>query len=173
MTHTLSAPARSAAAPRRVTRGLATGCLVAGPLFLGAGIVGGLTRDGFDFTRNAVSRRALGDLGWIRTTDFLLTAALLLAGSIGLRRELRGRAGVTWGPVLVGVFGVSSVAAAVFPADAGAGFPSGTPASASLSAHGALHMFSGTTRCLALRAAFFVLARPLTDPARDQSAAIR
>lgn len=156
-----------------MTRGLATGCLGTGPLFLGAGIVGGLTRDGFDFTRLAVSRRALGDLGWIRTTDFLLTAALLLAGSIGLRRELRGRAGVTWGPVLVGVFGVSSVAAAVFPADTGAGFPSGTPASASLSAHGALHMFSGTTRCLALCAAFFVLARPLTDPARDQSAAIR
>ncbi|MCF3181629.1 DUF998 domain-containing protein [Streptomyces polychromogenes] len=164
MTHTLTAPhdiASSAPAPRPVARWTAGGGMVAGPLFLAAGLAQGLARDGFDFTRNALSQLALGEAGWIQTMNFLLTGALLLAGAAGLRRVLRGTPGGTWGPVLVGVFAVSFWVAAAFPADAGAGFPAGAPEATVMSGHGAVHMFGGMVGYLALCAVFVVLARPL------------
>ncbi|MFD9409677.1 DUF998 domain-containing protein [Streptomyces sp. NPDC059989] len=135
--------------------------MAAGPLFLGAGIFQGFARDGFDFTRNAISQLALGAAGWIQTVNFLLAGALLIAGAAGLRRMLGGGAGGTWGPVLVGIFGVSFWAAAALPADAGAGFPVGTPDTTVMSGHGAGHMAAGMVGYLALCAAFLVLARPL------------
>ncbi|MEU9237516.1 DUF998 domain-containing protein [Streptomyces subrutilus] len=155
-----SAPSEPAPAPR-ATRLLLVGGVVAGPLFLLAGLAQGFARDGFAFSRNAISQLALGGAGWIQTVNFLLTAALLAVGAIGLRRVLRRGSGGRWGPALVGVLAVSFVAAALFPADAGAGFPAGAPDAASLSAHGAAHMISGMAGYLALCAAFLVLARPL------------
>ncbi|MEV7276981.1 DUF998 domain-containing protein [Streptomyces sp. NPDC093111] len=146
----------TAPVPARVPA-LALGAVVAGPLFLALGVVQGLTRDGFDFTRNAISQLALGDGGWVQTLNFLLTGALLLAGAAGLRRATGG----TWGPALVGAFALSFWAAAAFPADAGAGFPAGAPDATPMSGHGAAHMAAGTLGYLALCAAFLVLARPL------------
>ncbi|MER6480169.1 DUF998 domain-containing protein [Streptomyces filamentosus] len=149
--------------------------MVAGPLFLAVGFAQGLARDGFSSTRNAISRLALGEAGWIRTADFLLAGVLLTGAAVGLRKVLRGGPGGTWGPVLVGVFGVSFWVAAGFPADAGAGFPAGAgagfpagagagfPAGAAeetvMSGDGTVHMAGGTVGHLALCAAFVVLAR--------------
>ncbi|WP_404962139.1 DUF998 domain-containing protein [Streptomyces sp. 147326] len=163
MPHTLStlhhvtpaAPASRLRAPALI------GGVAAGPLFLGAAIVQSSARDGFDFTRNAISQLALGEAGWVQTVNFLLVGALLIAGAAGLRRVLGGDAGGTWGPVLIGVFGVSFWAAAAFPSDAGAGFPVGAPDSSVLSGHGAAHMAAGMVGYLALCAGFVVLARPL------------
>ncbi|MFJ4584102.1 DUF998 domain-containing protein [Streptomyces echinatus] len=167
MTHTIEAPApvTAAASPRPATRTLLAGGIVAGPLFLTAGVVQGLTRDGFGFTRNALSQLSLGDHGWIQVTSFLLTGALIIVGAAGLRRVLRGEPGGTWAPRLIGVFGASFLLAAVFTADPGGGFPAGDPAarSASLSWHGALHMLSGMVGYLALCAAFLLLARCFSD----------
>jgi hypothetical membrane protein len=164
MTHTLSAPQN--AVPVAPESGLAAwrplvGGVVAGPLFLLAGAAQGFARDGFDFTRNAISQLALGESGWIQTVNFLLTGTLLIAGAAGLRRVLRGGAGGTWGPILVGVFGASFWVAALFPADVGAGFPAGSPDATVMSGHGAVHMFGGMIGYLALCAVFVVLARPL------------
>ncbi|MCF3131906.1 DUF998 domain-containing protein [Streptomyces olivochromogenes] len=106
---------------------LLAGGIAAGPLFLGAGLVQGLTRDGFDFTRNAISQLSLGSLGWIQVTVFLLTGALAIAGAVGIRQVFRGAPGGTWAPRLIGVFGASFLLAAVFAADPGAGFPAGAP----------------------------------------------
>ncbi|MFI8101365.1 DUF998 domain-containing protein [Streptomyces sp. NPDC086023] len=164
MTHTLTAPhdiVSSAPAPRPAARWTASGGMVAGPLFLAAGLAQGVVRDGFDFTRNAISQLALGEAGWIQTVNFVLAGALLLAGAAGLRRVLCGTPGGTWGPVLVGVFAVSFWVAAAFPADAGAGFPVGAPEATVMSGHGAVHMFGGMVGYLALCAALVVLARPL------------
>ncbi|WP_324794427.1 DUF998 domain-containing protein [Streptomyces cyaneofuscatus] len=142
-------------------RWLTVGGAVAGPLFLTAGLAQGLTRDGFDFTRNAISQLALGAAGWVQTLSFVFTGALLVAGAAGLRRTLhRGPAG-RWAPALVGVFGLSFWAAAAFPADAGAGFPAGSPDATAMSGHGAVHMAAGMIGYLALCAALVVLARPL------------
>ncbi|MFI1282648.1 DUF998 domain-containing protein [Streptomyces sp. NPDC020858] len=164
MAHTLSSPAnvvRSTDAPRPVTRALLAGGVVAGPVFLGAGVAQGLAREGFGFTRNAISQLALGDLGWIQVANFLLTGALVIAGAVGMGRTLHGVPGGAWAARLVAVFGASFLAAAAFPADAGAGFPVGAPEAASLSAHGAVHMLGGMLGYLALCAAFLVLARSL------------
>ncbi|MFH8729729.1 DUF998 domain-containing protein [Streptomyces termitum] len=168
MTETLTTPRtaapssssfRAAAVP--ATRWAVAGGVAAGPVFLAAGLVQGLTRDGFDFTRNAISQLALGEAGGVQTANFLLTGALLLAGAAGLRRVLGGGPGRTWGPALVGAFGASFWLAAAFPADAGAGFPAGAPEATVMSGHGAVHMFGGMIGYLALCAALFVLARPL------------
>ncbi|MEU3724658.1 DUF998 domain-containing protein [Streptomyces sp. NPDC031705] len=164
MTHTLTVPhdiVSSAPAPRPVVRWAVTGGMVAGPLFLAIGLAQGFARDGFDFTRNAISQLALGESGWVQTVNFLLAGALLTAGAAGLRRVLRGGPGGTWSPVLVGVFALSFWVAAAFPADAGAGFPVGAPDATAMSGHGTVHMFGGTVGYLALCAAFVVLARPL------------
>ncbi|MFC7973634.1 DUF998 domain-containing protein [Streptomyces cinereoruber] len=164
MTDTLTPPRQVSSAvpePRAAARRAASGGMVAGPLFLAAGLAQGFARDGFGFTRNAISQLALGEAGWIQTVNFVLTGALLLAGAAGLRRALRGGAGGTWGPALVGVFAVSFWVAAAFPADAGAGFPAGAPEATAMSGHGAVHMLGGMVGYLALCAAFVVLARPL------------
>ncbi|MET8504219.1 DUF998 domain-containing protein [Streptomyces sp. NPDC004787] len=165
MTDMLTAPRHVSAVPasRSAARWVQAGGVVAGPLFLAVGLAQGFARDGFDFTRNAISQLALGEAGWIQTASFVLTGALLLAGATGLRRALRGGPGGTWGPVLVGVFGASFWVAAAFPADAGAGFPAGAPETTVMSGHGAVHMFGGMIGYLALCAAFVVLARPLAD----------
>ncbi|MEU5216558.1 DUF998 domain-containing protein [Streptomyces sp. NPDC020807] len=151
----------SPARPARPARWALAGGVVAGPLFLAAGLAQAAVRDGFDFTRNAISQLALGESGWVQTVDFVLAGALLLVGATGLRRVLRGGPGGSWGPALIGVFGASFWLAAAFPADAGAGFPAGAPAAPVMSGHGAVHMFGGMVGYLALCAAFVVLARAL------------
>ncbi|MFF8407518.1 DUF998 domain-containing protein [Streptomyces sp. NPDC015684] len=177
MTHTLSARAAATpAAARSVPRLLPAGGIAAGPLFLAAGLVQGLTRDGFDFTRNALSQLSLGDLGWIQRTVFLLTGVLAAAGAAGMRQVLRGAPGGTWAPRLIGVFGASFLVAALFPPDPGAGFPAGAPQAppGTLSTHGALHMAAAMTGFLALCAASLVLARHFTaHGARGWSLAAR
>lgn len=100
MTDMLSAPHNAlptAPTSRPAARWAAAGGVVAGPLFLAVGIAQGFARDGFDFTRNAISQLALGPAGWIQTASFVLTGALLIAGATGLRRVLRGGPGATWG----------------------------------------------------------------------------
>ncbi|MFJ7959567.1 DUF998 domain-containing protein [Streptomyces sp. NPDC096319] len=164
MTDTLTAPRRvlpDASRSRSAAPWAVAGGVTAGPLFLAAGVAQGCARDGFDFTRNAISQLALGAAGRVQTVSFLLTGALLIAGATGLRRVLRGERGGTWGPALVAVFSVSFWAAAAFPADAGAGFPAGAPDAAVMSGHGAVHMAAGMIGYLALCAASVVLARPL------------
>ncbi|SDT73832.1 Protein of unknown function [Streptomyces sp. TLI_053] len=157
MTNTMTAQAPTASA---AARPLLTAGAVAGPLFLAVGVAGGLTREGFDFTRNALSQLSLGELGWVQQTAFLLTGTLLLAGAVGLRRALPGS---TWAPRLVGVFGASFVLDGFFAADPGAGFPVGAPEGrvTELSGHGLVHLIGGTVGFLALCAAFLVLARHL------------
>lgn len=164
MTDTLTAPRHipsAVPASRPAVRWALAGGVVAGPLFLAAGLAQGIARDGFGFSRNAISQLALGEHGWVQTVSFLLTGTLLIAGATGLRRALRGAPGGTWGPALVGVFGASFWAAAAFPADAGAGFPVGAPETTTMSGHGEAHMAAGMIGYLALCGAFVALARPL------------
>ncbi|WP_405800629.1 DUF998 domain-containing protein [Streptomyces sp. NBC_01506] len=168
MTHTTSvtstdrhAPINSATSIRPSTRTLLGAGIVAGPLFLGAGVIQGFTRDGFDFTRNAISQLSLGSAGWIQVVSFLLAAVLLVSGAIGLHRAMRDTPGGVWVPRLIGVLGVSFLVSGVFSADPGKGFPAGTPedSAGSISPHGAVHLVAGMVGYLALCAAFFIVAR--------------
>ncbi len=163
MTHTLTAPhdiVSSAPAPRPVARWTVSGGLVAGPLFLVTGCAQGFAREGFDFTRNAISQLALGESGWIQTVNFLLAGALLLAGAAGLRQVLRGTPGGTgarsWSACSLSPSGPLRSSRPTW-----GGLPAGAPEATVMSGHGAVHMFGGMVGYLALCAAFFVLARPL------------
>lgn len=141
------------------TRQLLLAGAVAGPLYLVAGLIQAFTRPGFDIRRHDLSLLANGDLGWIQIANFFVSGLLVVAGAIGMRRALPAGRGRTWGPLLVGVYGVGLVGAAFFTADPAAGFPPGTPAGAhNVSWHGLLHLVSGAIGFLSLIAACFVFA---------------
>jgi hypothetical protein len=153
----LSAPATSS------TRTLLTCGIFAGPVFVATGVLQGLTRAGYDFTRHPASVLSNGDLGWLQITNFVVTGLLTIAAAAGIRRVLPGR----WGPRLLAGYGISLLGAGVFRADPQDGFPLGTPAGppSSISWHGTLHFVCGGLGFAALVAACFAIGSHLS-PAR-------
>ncbi len=143
----------------RTTARLLTLGAAAGPWYLAVGLAQVLTREGFDVRRHALSQLSNGDLGWIQIGNFLISGALVIAGAIGARRLLRGTRGGTWGPLLLGIYGVGLLGAGIFIADPGRGFPPGAPESTALSRSGLLHFVFGGGGFYALIAACVVFAR--------------
>lgn len=142
-----------------LTRALLLCGLIAGPLYLVVGVIQALTRPGFNFLRDDLSLLANGDLGWIQITNLVLSGMLVGAFAVGVRRVLTAGRGRTWGPLLLGVYGVGLIGAGCFIADPAFGFPPGTPADAhTVSWHGLLHFISGGVGFLGLIAACYVLA---------------
>lgn len=134
--------------------------LMAGPLYLVVGLIQALTRPGFDLLRHDLSLLANGNLGWMQISNLILTGLLVGAFAVGIRRALPPGRGRTWGPILVGVYGLGLIGAGFFTADPAFGFPPGTPADAhTISWHGLLHLVSAGIGFLALIAACFVFAR--------------
>lgn len=144
------------------TRKLLRYGVIAGPFYLTVGIVQGLARDGFDFSRHALSHLANGPGGWIQTANFVLTGVMVIAAAIGLRRALApdGR-GMT---ALLIAFGISMLVAAVFPADPVDGFPPGTPGgvSTSISTTGMTHFIAGSLGFLSLAIACLLGSRTMS-----------
>ena len=137
-----------------------TSRVVAGPLYVIVGAIEMLTRPGFDPTRHDLSLMSNGDWGWIHISLLILTGLLTIAGAVGMRRVLRGGRGGTWGPLLLGIYGLGLIGAGFFTADPALGFPPGTPANAhAVSWHGLLHFICGGIGFLGLIAACFVFAR--------------
>src|SRR5690242_3792750 len=95
------------------TKWLLTAGALAGPFYLIVGLAQALTRPGFDITRHALSLLSNGDLGWIQVSNFLISGLLVITGAFGMRRALEG-SGITWGPLLVGVYGLSLLGAGIF-----------------------------------------------------------
>jgi hypothetical protein len=143
------------------TRRLLAAGVLAGPLFVTVVVAQELTRDGFDPRKHPLSLLSLGDLGWLQITNFVVAGLLALASAVGIRRALHpGRAG-TWGPPLIGAYGVGLIWGGVFVADPAFGYPVGTPDAApeQLTWHGILHGIAPAAAGLALIAACFVFAR--------------
>ncbi len=147
------------------TRALLGYGAVAGPFYLTVSAIHGLAREGFDFSRHQLSLLATGDLGWIQIANFVVTGLMVVAAAVGIRRVLRSGVGATWGPRLIGAFGVGLLAGGVFVADPMDGFPVGTPPGppATVSWHGMLHLAAGGVSFLCLVAATFVIARRLAN----------
>jgi hypothetical protein len=144
----------------KLTRGLITCGIAAGPVYLIAGLVQAFSRAGFDLTRHSLSLLSNGDLGWIHITNLAITGLLTIAGALGLRRALAPGRSSTWGALLLGVYGLSLIGAGFFVADPAFGFPPGTPNDANVVTwHGVMHFVSGGFGFLALIAACFVFAR--------------
>jgi hypothetical protein len=122
------------------------------------GLVQVLAREGFDVRRHALSQLSNGEFGWVQIVNFLLTGVLVIAGAFGCRRVLRSQTAGTWGPILLGLYGLGLIGAGIFPADPGRGFPPGSQASG-ISRNGMLHFVFGGIGFYALIAACFVFAR--------------
>lgn len=139
---------------------LAAGIAVA-PWFLAFSLLQALTLPGFDITKHEVSLLLVGSFGWVQTINFLVTGLLGIAFAAGLRRLLHpGKAG-TWGPGLVGAFGVFFLIAGISPPDPQLGFPVGTPEGVpevqTLPSN--IHSLAFSALALAIVAAAFVFVR--------------
>lgn len=102
---------------------------VAGPVFVAASFAQLPFQSGFDVTRHAFSFLLLGATGWVEEVTFIVAGALFVAGAVGIRRVLGGRAGAV---ALLGgaMLGVGKVIAGIWAPQPSFGFPVGAPAGA-------------------------------------------
>ncbi len=145
----------------RVTRSLLGYGAVAGPFYVVVVLGQALVRPGFDLLHDDASLLSNGSYGWIQIANFLLTGGMVIAFAAGVRRALRGGTGQTWGPLLLALYGLGLIGAAVFVADPMGGFPPGTPAGRpeSISMHGILHIASAGIGFLGFTAACLVVGQ--------------
>ncbi|WP_162005419.1 DUF998 domain-containing protein [Dictyobacter vulcani] len=124
----------------------------------------GATRPGYNAWQIPDSSLELGPGGWIQITNYIVSGVLLLAFAIGLRRVLRTGCGSTWGPILLGIFGLTFIGIGIFVTDPVLGYPPG--ASSITTVPGTIHNLFGQLQFISLAAACFVLARrEAADPA--------
>jgi len=148
------------AAPADGTRTLLGLGALAGPLYVGVGLLEVVLRPGFDIRRHALSLMSNGDLGWVQIASFVVSGVLVILGAVGLRAALKpGRASAS-GPVLLLLYGIGLIGAGIFVADPMNGFPPGTPPGppAAISWHGPLHFLAGGIGFLGLIGATVVMA---------------
>ena len=146
------------AGERPVAMRLLLACGAIGPLLNSVVIlILGAIRPGYNALLIPDSNLELGDGGWIQITNYIVTGALLLAFAIGLRRVLRTGRGSTWGPILLGLYGLTFIGIGIFVTDPVLGYPLG--ASSTTTVHGAIHILFGQLQFTSLIAACFVLAR--------------
>jgi hypothetical protein len=136
------------------------GWLVA-PVFYGLALFQLVIRPDFDIRVLPISFLSLGELGWIQVGNFIITGGLALLCAFGLRAVLRGEKAGTWGPILVGLFGIGMIMAGLFRPDPIPGVSPGVDAgtNVAMTASGALHMVGFFMAFPALIAACFVFTR--------------
>ncbi len=161
----------SVAAPDRADpgrrRNLLTAGMVAGPLYVVVSLIEVMVRDDFDPTRHAWSMLANGSFGWVHTASLVVSGALVIAGAAGLAQATGSRTAAR----LLALYGAGMVAAGVFRADPGRGFPAGTPEVVPVSWHGVLHFVVGGIGFLGLFGACQFVGRRLRRENRPRMAA--
>lgn len=153
-------------ASQRTARLLLTLGIIAGPLYVAAGLVHALMREGFDMRRHALSLLSNGEFGWVQIANFIVSGALVVAGALGCRLALRSQPAGVWGPMLLGLYGVGLIGAGIFHADPGNGFPPGVEAPESLTTSGLLHFVFGGLGFYAIITACFVFTRRFVRQSR-------
>lgn len=140
-------------------------CGVIGPLLnIVVLLVLGAIRPGYNAWYIPDSSLELGEGGWIQITNYIICGLLLLGFAIGLRRILHTGRGSTWGPILLGIFGLSFIGIGIFVTDPVLGYPAGALSTPTIP--GTLHDLLGQLQFISLAAACFVLARrDAADPA--------
>src|SRR5579859_2317261 len=133
----------------------ATGAL----LFPIVALLEGATRPGYDAWTHYVSELSLSEYGWMQIANFLIGGLLIVAAAIGLGRALPPGPGSSWGPRLVGAFGLSLVVAGVFVTDPGHGYPADVVPTGLQSVHGTIHGINGPICFSVLAASAWVFAR--------------
>ena len=163
------APCNSAS---RITKSLLGYGMLAGPFYVLVVLVQAFIRPGFDLAHDDASLLSNGSLGWMQIANFEITGLMVIAFAVGVRRALGTGVAATWGPRLLGLFGLGLIGAGLFVADPMNGFPAGTPSghAAVLSLHGILHIATAGSGFLGLVAACLVVARRLSAGGRVQLA---
>jgi Protein of unknown function (DUF998) len=142
----------------RITKSLLGYGVIAGPLYVVVALTQALTRQGFDLGLHQWSLLANGGPGWIQIVNFAVTGLMVIAFAVGLRRALTPGPGAKWAPRLIGIYGLSLIAAGIFRADPALGFPVGTPAGqGKVSWHGLLHFAAGGIGFSALAIACLII----------------
>ena len=142
-----------------LTRLLLLGGAIAGPLFILTLLIQDYTRPGYDPRTMVLSLLSLGDWGWVQIVNFGLAGVLNLLYAVGLWRRLHpGRAG-TWGPILIGAYGLGLLMVSIFRTDPINGFPPGASAPTQPTFHGTIHGFGALFVFLMVAAALAVFAR--------------
>jgi hypothetical membrane protein len=151
--------------PRAVSFLIACGAI--GPiLFILLFLLEGAIRPGYSAWHNFVSDLGESNQGWMQIANFLICGVLILCFALGLRQVFRSGKGSVWGPLLLGVFGLSLLIAGLFVTDPSLGYyPAGT-SSSTQTLHGTIHGANAPLAFGSLTLAIFVLARRFaSDPA--------
>jgi Protein of unknown function (DUF998) len=142
----------------RITKSLLGYGVIAAPIYVVSVAAQIATRDGFDPTRHAASQLANGDFGWVQIATFVLTGAMTIAATVGVRRAMGPGRRSAWASGLLGVYGAALVVAGMIRADPSDGFPPGTPPGmGEVSWHGLVHFAVAGIGFACLVAACFVL----------------
>ena len=138
--------------------------------FIAVFLIAGAIRPHYDPLYNPVSALSLMGGGWVQIANFVVTGLLMLACGLGLRRGLASGRGATWGPILIGIFGLGLVGAGVFVTDPGFGYPPGAPSGVPPvpSLHGTVHTLVSLVVFVALSIACFVFARRFSAQPRSR-----
>ena len=141
------------------TRFLIMGGAIGPLLFIIVLLIEGATRPGYSAWHHYGSSLSLGDQGWIQIANFLVCGLLTLCFAMGLRQVFRTGRGSVWGPILLGVFGLTLIVAGLFVTDPSLGYPPGTHSSGPQTLHGTIHGVAGLIAFSSVALASFVMAR--------------
>ncbi len=136
------------------TRALLACGAIAPTLFMATFFIDGGTRPGYDPSRNFVSQLSTGERGWLQISNFVVCGLLLLAGTVGLSRTREPRLATA----LIGANAVALIAAGVFVADPGRGYPPGSHEPPQSTLHSTLHGLASLIAFLSLGVAPLVVA---------------
>jgi hypothetical membrane protein len=142
-----------------LTRALLLCGAIAGPLFILTVLIQDYTRPDFDPRVHLLSLLSLGDWGWVQIANFVLAGVLNVLYAAGLWRTLHPGPGGTWGPILIGLYGLGLVTVGLFTTDPANGYPPGVPAPSGPSWHGAIHALGALFVFVAVTAALAVFGR--------------
>ena len=146
---------------RKVAVWLLTGGVIGPILFAVVFLVLGWTMPGYDPMRMYLSYLSRGDGGWVAIATTVVGSLLTAGGALGLRRAMRTGPGSRWGPILIGLAGVSLALSGMLLAEPGRGYPPGTPLGGPRhpSFVGALHDAAAGVAFVSLPAAMLVMGR--------------
>lgn len=140
-----------------VTRSMLGWGVLAGPIYLGVGMLLAVTRTGFNLGEHQLSLLMLGDAGWIQRANLLLSGLICGVAAVGFRRAMNRTGTPGEAPHLLFAFAIGLVGSGIFPPDPVDGFPPGAESEAT--AAGILHLGFGALSFACLGAACFLAAR--------------
>ena len=135
---------------------------IAGPLYVGVGILEAVLRRGFDIRIHSLSLLANGPGGWIHSMMMVVTGLLTVIGALGVS-TVQQRTGRRSYAMIIGlmIYGLGIAAAGLLRADPAEGFPIGTPPGppVMITASGVGHLVAGGIGFLGLIVACLACAR--------------